>query len=141
MGTSQPPMSCSCGIPYAKHNRDIDHLVEEHTHDGRVKLVQELHLQNSDDNEFRIECRKVQSRHFFIGLSRQEPDIVLVGREFFRPSWGTLPTVSTQAKGPRTSRDFATSEIARGENIHVKVGQGTPQWKQKAETRETLKET
>ena len=32
--------------PVAKHNRDIDHLVEGHTHDGRVKLVQELHLRN-----------------------------------------------------------------------------------------------
>ena len=29
-----------------QHNRDIDHLVEEHTQNGRVKLVQELHLRN-----------------------------------------------------------------------------------------------
>ena len=34
--------------PIAQHNKDIDHFAEEHKHNGRVKLVQEL-------NETRIE--------------------------------------------------------------------------------------
>ena len=60
MGTSQTADELHLRNPVAKHNRDIDHFVEEHTHEGRVKLIQELHLRNNDDNE----CRRCKVATF-----------------------------------------------------------------------------